>query len=149
MRKIKFRAWDKATKNGWIPKPIKQMIYFNVYCPPEYLGVTYDEEGTWKRRFEIMQYTGLKDQVGEAIYEGDILYRTVIISLIGSDMPKRTVGEYLEVVFRDDYAGFFIGETPLHGYVGATVDIHTKCKCTDVEVIGNIYENPELLEDNT
>lgn len=140
MQEIKFRAWDKATKNGWIPKPIKEMIYFNILHPPEYLGNTYDEEGTWERRFAIMQYTGLKDKTGNEIYQGDIVnYKTfsnnenyvitikpTVLQMINTSKYKPSFMYSLESFF-EDYDGGMKSNN-------------------NVEVIGNIYENPELLE---
>lgn len=70
------------------------------------------------------QYTGLKDKNGEEICEGDILED-------GSGEPL----EYWAVKFED---GKFIGSTQ-----GVDEDIF---ELTDLEVIGNIHENPELLE---
>ena len=70
----------------------------------------------------IMQYTGLKDKNGKEIYEGDIL---------------NSVGFYLsEVKYDDNYAQF------------VATDINfLDSEEQEWEVIGNIYENPELLGD--
>ena len=67
----------------------------------------------------LMQYTGLKDKYGKEIYEGDIVAR------MGFDVY------YNEVRFNQGM--FELGvNSPLYQF--------------DVEVVGNIYENPELLE---
>ncbi|GIO18124.1 hypothetical protein J18TS1_12240 [Oceanobacillus oncorhynchi subsp. incaldanensis] len=127
MREIKFRAWDKANKNGWIPKPIKEMIYFNILNPPEYLGNTYDEEGTWERRFVVMQPIGLKDKNDDEIY--------------GSDYVKDHKGHVYEVRY-NNFCAFML--YPLDGD-----DFMAIYPGIELEVIGNIYENPELLEGAT
>jgi uncharacterized phage protein (TIGR01671 family) len=95
----------------------------------------------------LMQYTGLKDKNGREIYEGDILKRTVHIVIYGSETPPEDVDEYLDVKWYEEYAGFYIGERPLYAFVGAKFDCDTQCRCTDVEVSGNIHENPELLKE--
>lgn len=83
----------------------------------------------------IMQYTGLKDKNGKEIYEGDILkfdkqewYRSPIKSY---EDIEREPEHYSEVKwFRDGWS-----------YDGSHSDLDTYC-----EIIGNIYENPELLK---
>ncbi|MFJ5713143.1 YopX family protein [Neobacillus sp. NPDC093127] len=74
---------------------------------------------------ELMQYTGLKNKNGKEIYEGDIVkYK-----------PMFGNGNYITAVVEySEHAEWCLGWQPLHGVVH---------KC---EVIGNIYENPDLLE---
>ena len=74
----------------------------------------------------IMQYTGLKDKNGKEIYEGDI------VKGYWYDHPKP---EVMDIEWSDHFYGFTITKYPLgiHG-------LH------DLEIIGNIYQNPELLE---
>lgn len=72
---------------------------------------------------ELMQYTGLKDKNGKEIYEGDILFESFR-------------EEYLKVVFEN---GSFRAEAD--GYSSDLEGYDYSC-----EVIGNIYENPELIE---
>ena len=119
MRDIKFRAWDKETKEMLYDFDQKisdrrelklgQSIHLFVYQ----IGLLY---GT------LQQYTGLKDKNGVEIYEGDVV-------------ENWEFGQVGEVSFHD---GMFVTSSvkyePSHlaGY--------------DVEIIGNIYENPELLK---
>lgn len=142
MREIKFRAWDENSQ---------EMIY-EVGITPEAIPYSIPENAEGCDQFNYfltchkMQFTGLKDRNGREIYEGDILKRTVTVVMYGSGKPPKDIDEYLEVEFREDYAGFYIGERPLFAYVDNTCDVDTGCRCTKPEVISNIYKNPELLE---
>ena len=122
-REIKFRAWVKDRK------AIFEVILIN-YATKK---VTYllervghllnivDEEFNG---VELMQYTGLKDMKGKEIYEGDILFETFR-------------EEYFKVVFEN---GSFRAE--VDEYSLDLEDYDDIC-----EVVGNIYENAELMED--
>ena len=73
---------------------------------------------------KIMQYTGLLDRTGKEIYEGDIVK-------FGNWKPKEIVYYY------KNFAGFSLKDTDCW-----LLDYDTK----EMEVIGNIYENPELIK---
>lgn len=129
MREFKFRAWD--TERGEMAEVISGVGDEEV---------TLQDEGCWKWNTVahyiavIMQYTGLKDKNGKEIYEGDVL-------LTDLDRP------YLIVEFRN---GAFMYQCHDNGrdyydiMLPLSIAEHTQDKY--VEVIGNIYENPELLE---
>ncbi len=128
MREIKFRAWDKR---------IKEMLH-NVFLVGSriYEGeplMWIEFEGGMNKLFqgEIMQFTGLKDKNGKEIYEGDI-----VKSLFRGE-DKEVIGE---IIWAD--AGFFIG------YKEFKDDMYAWAFYKVIEVIGNIYENKELLEVN-
>ncbi len=142
MREIKFRYYDKRTK---------EMIYqhsrnFSVRLRSGKKGnEVYKELGNMiDNTFcpdlaELMQYTGLKDKNGKGIYEGDILkYVGHKCPCCGKEvdiMPNL----YYEIRWDNEWAAFEAEEK-------AIGSICTDEWTTSMEVIGNIWENPELLE---
>jgi len=131
MREIKFRAWDKKTETmndvwaihfkGWHDSEIN-FIEING------LGTDGTEERS-EVEVELMQYTGLTDINGKEIYEGDIVRQY-------KDWGNNDLDQIAEVTC--DGTEWYWGE---YGCISAALSIHK-----DTEVIGNIYENPELLE---
>lgn len=81
------------------------------------------------KNYKIMQYTGLHDKNGKEIYEGDIV-KAKHRGYIG-------IGQ---VQYDNEYCDYKI-------YINENKDYVPLWKSVDLEVIGNIYENPELLED--
>ncbi|MGE0912369.1 YopX family protein [Bacillus atrophaeus] len=143
MREIKFRAYHTEKRDGQeFPRMIDWEELLN--NDEEELACYFRNE--FSNVSPLMQYTGFKDKNGREIYEGDILKRTVTVVMYGSGKPPEDIVEYMKVEYLEDYAGFYIGERPLFAYVDNTRDVDTGCRCTKAEVIGNIYEDPELLE---
>jgi len=119
MRKLKFRAWKKKIK------------LFPMTSNTE-LGYARVD----LRDHKIMQYTGLKDKNGKEIYEGDILTG----NKIGYILEKQTRGDAACVEYLD---GAFV--VRIHNtYQNLSFFVSMQ----PVEIIGNIYENPELLKEN-
>ena len=123
----KFRAWDSVkkkfvehffiTENGLICNMEKQTSDYNFPMPVE------------KSELILMQSTGLKDKNGKEVFVGDII--------------KCTRGCPHEVYLEKEYGGTYVGGMPAiylkgirEGYAWTGAE----------EILGNIYENPELLE---
>ena len=140
MREIKFRALDKG-KKYWIEK---MNIFHGDFTG--YFGIT----GTASEGIEIMQFTGLKDKNGKEIYEGDILkqgegeHETLIEVRFGTGTFDS--GCYGFTGFYGVYVKVGFGGGFKKGDLCEDMDEITKEECDRREVIGNIYENQELLK---
>ena len=149
MREYKFRAWDNEA-NLMIYSDHRTRKLYDVYY-----GFEMDSKGELKCKWEaeweescppdggafnnLMQYTGFKDDNGVEIYEGDIIHAndfyydkynrhvldTLIIGQVAWDMDR-----YIVVMGETEW---MLGELLLND--------------DEFKVIGNIYENPELLKE--
>ena len=159
MREIKFRAWVKKEKEMTKVLALETRDYAT-------LNVLYNDNSKCTLGMfavEIMQYTGLKDKNGKEIYEGDILLNVnengVFLQEIGFGDSEREYTEFLN--------GFKIvnGYALEHDVTFSKLKEFTKnivlknnipYENDGIDdflydgwwVIGNIYEHPELLEDN-
>jgi uncharacterized phage protein (TIGR01671 family) len=122
MREIGFRAWDKELK----------MMHYN--AEQAYNGhwqmnrIMYFGKLIGNPDYELMQFTGIKDEDGRWIYEGDILLWTGFDCITGEVLNTKGLVMFDRGAF---YVNDGIANTLLHTW-------------TDSKVIGNVYEQPEL-----
>ena len=123
MREIKFRAWDG--------KRMQFMGHGGCYdfiieggCVSVFSDYSHDRH---QKVWPLMQYTGLKDSEGVKIYEGDVLR-----------WPG--TNSNFHVVYSEQNGAFFY-EDLKHGGLMGMAGISKSGK-----IIGNVYQNPELLE---
>jgi hypothetical protein len=128
MREIKFRAWNRDSK---------QMVEIS-----EVFLLEFEKKGRWFVRVQggdlycnyqngdLMQFTGLLDKNGKEIYEGDFLrYENHAYDPSEGDAPWA----YQPVEWK--LLAWVVGENVLSDYAP-----------DEIEIIGNIYENPDLLK---
>lgn len=133
MREIKFRFWDMADKI---------LTYFT-------LANAYEVPVKILKLYPIMQFTGLLDKNGKEIYEGDVVmvgeirftiawyHQSSAFWLISTTSSSSTTNMSSSGVPARDWNW-------LDG--GKAINWHHILKTAPVEIIGNIYENPELLK---
>ncbi|RTK82662.1 YopX family protein [Enterococcus faecalis] len=128
----KFRAWDKR-ENTMRDVAVLHFTKGGKVNSIEYWKTPSELKSYHVRNLVLMQSTGLKDKNGVEIFEGDIVqYRDGEYS-------------YLGIVKRDCYQFFIDGIEPDDNYDFIDVS-NTFDGTSSLEVIGNIWDNPELLE---
>lgn len=154
MRELKFRIWIKDEKRYYDESddesyriiPNGQVVY---------TSEVYEEDGVFHRdttnatdNVIIEQYTGRKDKNGKEIYEGDIVEAPIygVWTTGNSDAIFGDKIWKLLVIWSDADCGF------LFKVIGSKNQPNRVCDILDqhlgaFEAIGNIHENPELLEE--
>ncbi|PEA87493.1 YopX family protein [Bacillus thuringiensis] len=130
MGEIKVRAFDKVAEKMY---DVGYIDFANevVQVAMNKGGICY---GTYVRRLKdvvLLQYTGLKDKEGNGIYEGDIVHMYSVMP--GCDIDDIGIVKFIECAFLFEKADGSDGWSIFN-------------EATEIEVVGNIYENPELLK---
>ena len=126
-REFKFRVWIPSLNEmskKWMQKYL------------DFTGIIDSHEGN--REGVWMQYTGLKDKNGKEIYEGDIL----------EHMRHNGNSSNFLIHYTDERLEWTAHDEALH-YGGTSLRSYFRIATTGgnaVEIIGNIFENPELVE---
>ena len=144
MREHKYRGWHTTQKRMF---SCEEMVsdqltllpdgrFINVNSASTSLSVIYPKD-----KFIPLQYTGLKDKNGKEIYEGDIVeYKDILSDEFAIDKNSNLIGV---INWYEEKAGLVIQQAK-ENYRGG----HYICNwdmAMDIEIIGNIYENPEFL----
>lgn len=131
-REIKFRVWDDTDKVYKISETSEMSFRLSAIS----------KIVLWlknlKHKFIVEQYTGLKDKNGKEIYEGGIIKMPSELCIY----PYKPIG-----VVEFGYGRFYVKDEQYEDGSKHVVDFYDYNDPTlDFEVIGNIHENPELLE---
>lgn len=137
MREILFRG--KRIDNGeWVEGNYSMMLSGRMAIQPIGRIVTYEVLPT-----TIGQFTGLLDKKGKKIFEGDIVHAVYQSGYIGCKNIDFGIGV---VKYSDSYYGGASYQIDIIGEMGSRV--FTASLENGVEVIGNVYDNPELTREN-
>ena len=124
MREIKFRAWLKGKKIMGEVLGI-DILHKEIFFSNEDVDCY---EHTDFKDIELMQYTGLKDKNNKEIYEGDIV--------------KLRANHGIGVIkYSDEWGAFVVEYIKPRPLAVLGMNYYEE----DIEILGNIYENPELL----
>jgi len=124
-RVIKFRAWDKKDK-----------VMLLWHESPEWIkdAIPFDMGDEWTEQCQLMQFTGLLDKQGREIYEGDV------VKLAAHYEGDFRYPEHACKVVFDEGCFCLINKK------NEWFDLSQHILNTEVEIIGNIHANPELIE---
>lgn len=154
MREIKFRAWDKNTNTMYENisiLPSMECIAINVDYDHDFQEYCIDESYVVELKdVELLEYTGLKDKNGVEIYEGDIVRRPAYSEeerdYIGDIVGLYHIPEKIGEVIMYEGAWCLKFELNEKKVLNPFFEMMEFDRFDLIEVIGNIYENKELLE---
>ena len=135
MREIKFRAWDETNKvmenNVNVNQGEAVKRGYQWYSPANTV-----------RDSKLMQYTGLKDKNGIEIYEGDIVHHHYSFEAQSVDGPLEGEDEIVGTVKIDGYGVLTETESAPYYWID-----YLEESTAQLEVLGNIFQDPEILEE--
>ncbi len=138
-REIKLRAWDKEL-GEWIDP--------NEFMVTGMGELFIDDSREWIKpadsdRIIVVEFTGLLDKNGKEIYEGDIISSSNEGS-DGSDVWTNKEVGIANIVWME--LGFYAKNIGDENFCWSLLDASSWYHINYIEIIGNIYENPELLK---
>ena len=141
MREIKFRVFDVNNKKMYpTDYELVKEIHFGMYGEIDSVIIArYRPDGDWEfeelKDVELMQYIGLKDKKGREIYEGDI----VLVTYKNGECEKFRIGfingAFVAIDIKNNVSHFNFDDYRIEEMIES------------IEVVGNIYENLNLLEE--
>lgn len=140
-REIKFRAWHKV-KNIMVYDNEDDTYGYWDGCRNSNVGmINTILNSQYYKEYKFMQYTGLKDKNGKEIYEGDIVKITEKEKISKHKViPMKPI--IADIEWSEEYLTYTLITTSVKDAFESLTDYLDEC---DIEVIGNIYDNPELL----
>lgn len=136
MRELKFRIWDNLKKE-WVSNTNIWRMKTDKFG----IGEIHPNTFYWKQHpdgLTFQQYTGLLDKNGKMIFEGDIVHYV----FDGASYPKEAKDEILICKWDQGNAWFvFVEDLNKDGNGYYWLEVRDRC-----EVIGNIFENKDLLK---
>jgi uncharacterized phage protein (TIGR01671 family) len=121
-RKIKFRVWDHQENI------FEHDSSFWIYQSGE---LDHDFKNAKREDYTVQQFTGLKDKNGKEVYEGDVIRVTYKMDELGDTETYVSAVVFEDGAFGDKFDCFFS-----YSFVPSF----------EMEILGNIFENPELLK---
>lgn len=142
-RIVKYRAWDKLDKK----------MYYNVGISMNGVQIYKDKNipetvilDRGKSCMELMQFTGLRDKNGKMIFEGDIVdYKCLYGSNDMFGIAEEYYKESDKFFIQRDIVKFYDGQFLPREYYFDCGDSYYSYRYYDFEIIGNLFETPELL----
>ena len=141
MREIKFRAWHLKDQFMYHVDTLEFPVGgIRWYGPGVGLGMCHANPGyNWEENSILMQFTGLRDKNGTEIYEGDIIRMNVKYKNIFWKVVHEWYGWAFQRIDRPEWK-------PVSFSMAIGIRTKREIEYCKTEVIGNIYENPEMLE---